>query len=128
MAKPKLDRPKPIDYAVMFGGPILFLGLAWIGIQSLLGPAPPVSAVQKLRGGAVKVGMKEPEVRAAVGGPVGLSDRADGGFTYRYQGSSWDNGRQTFAEEDAYVDFSSSGQVTAVTFESRVPPTSADTP
>lgn len=112
----------------MFGGPLLFLAIAWVGITSLLGPPPPASPVQKLRSGWVKPGMTESEVLAAVGKPAGESERPAGGFTYRYQGSAWDNERRTFLEEDAYVDFSATGQVSSVTFEARVPPTSADRP
>lgn len=122
MARPKLDKPKPIDYAVMFGGPILFLLVAVMGIRSFLGPPPPVQVVQRLRDGAVKPGMTENEVLAAVGEPKGRIEKPDGGFAFRYQRSAWDSQRNTFLEEDAYIDFSAGGTVTGVTFDSRVPP------
>jgi hypothetical protein len=122
MPTPKLEKPKPIDYAVMFGGPIVFLLIAFLGIRSLVGPPPPVHAVQRLRDGAVRVGMTEAQVRQAVGEPKGTLDKLDGGFAYRYQRSTWDTQRNTFLEEDAYVDFSPEGAVTAVSFDSRTPP------
>lgn len=122
MSRPKLDKPKPIDYLVMFGGPILFLLIAVAGIRSLMGPPPPVQVVQRLRDGAVKVGMTENEVLATVGQPKGRVEKSDGGFTYRYQRSAWDSQRNTLLEEDAYIEFSAGGSVTGVTFDSRVPP------
>ncbi|MGV3618108.1 MAG: hypothetical protein ACO1SV_22510 [Fimbriimonas sp.] len=122
MPRAKLDKPKPIDYAVMFGGPILFLLIAFFGIRTFVGPPPPVQVVQRLRDGAVKVGMTEAEVLATVGEPKGTIEKSDGGFTYRYQRSAWDSARSTFLEEDAYIEFSSSGTVTGINFDSRVPP------
>ena len=127
MPRPKLDKPTPIDYAVMFGGPILFLLVAFLGIRSLLGPAPPVHAVQKLRDGVVRVGMRESEVLMAVGEPKGIVDKPDGGFTYRYQRSAWDPQRNTFIEEDAYVDFTPDGTVASVAFDSKIPSLSGTT-
>ncbi len=113
---------KPIDYAVMFGGPILFLLVAFLGVRSLVGPPAPVSAVQRLRDGVVKVGMTESEVVRAAGPPKGITEKPDGGTTLRYQRSAWDAQRSTFLEEDAYVDLSPDGVVTAVAFDARVPP------
>jgi hypothetical protein len=126
--KPKLDKPTPLDYLVMFGGPILFIIIFAVGILSLLGPAPPKPPVQRLREGVVQIGMSAAEVRQRVGAPKAVTERADGGTTFRYEQSTWDNARGVFLEEDGYVDFSAGGTVTAVTFEARVPPTSADPP
>lgn len=122
MPRPKLDKPKPIDYVVMFGGPLIFLVIAFFGIRSLVGPAPPTQVVQRLRDGAVKVGMTEAEVLSVAGEPKGRIEKSDGGFTFRYQRSAWDTQRNTFLEEDAYIEFSSAGTVTGITFDSRVPP------
>jgi hypothetical protein len=122
VSRSKLDKPKPIDYAVMFGGPLIFLLIAFVGIRSFVGPPPPVPVVQRLRDGAVKPGMTEGEVLAAVGPPKGRLEKGDGGFAYRYQRSAWDSQRSTFLEEDAYIDFSAGGTVTGITFDSRVPP------
>ena len=106
----------------MFGGPLVFLAIAVLGIRMLMGPAPPTQAVQRLRDGAVRTGMSESEVRRLVGEPKGTIEKSDGGYTYRYQRSAWDSSRNTFLEEDAYVDFSASGTVTSVVFDSRIPP------
>lgn len=106
----------------MFGGPILFLLIAFFGLRALVGPGPVESPVQKLRNGAVSVGMREDEVLSKIGRPKSATERPEGGFTYRYQRSSWDNQRSTMLEEDAYVDFSAGGTVTGITFEARTPP------
>jgi hypothetical protein len=74
-----------------------------------------------MREGAVKVGMTEADVLSKVGKPKGIVDKADGGYTYRYQSSAWDPDRKVPLEEDAYVEFTGSGTVSSITFDSRIP-------
>jgi hypothetical protein len=110
-----------VDYLVLYGMPILFLALATFLVSLYLGQAPQVGVVQRIRNGAVRPGMTEQEVLQRAGPPKGVVNREDGGFTYRYQSSAWDPERRVPIEEDAYIDFSSSGVVGNVTFDSRVP-------
>jgi hypothetical protein len=97
----------------MVGGPIVFLLFAVLGILWLLGPAPPPNPVKLIKDGKVQAGMSMAEVQNAVGPPKSIESRSDGGFTWRYRhGTS-----EPFVEEDAYVDFSSTGRVLSVTVE-----------
>jgi len=121
VARPKLDKPKPFDYAVMIGGPAVFLLLAWLGVTSLIGPPPAVNPVQRLRTGMVKAGMTQSEVERLVGPPRAVVDGEEGRVSYRYQKSTWEPDRRTFIEEDAYVDFGPDGTVSGVSFDSRTP-------
>lgn len=121
MARPKLDRPKPLDYVVMIGGPLVFLAIAWFGLRAIAGGPSHESAIELLREGAVRVGMTEAEVRQAVGSPKAETQSDDGKLTYRYMRSSWDTSRRTFVEEDAYIDFDASGRVSGLAFDSRTP-------
>lgn len=123
MRKPdRTDTPmRPADYVVLYGMPILFLALAALLVSLYIGQSPQVGVVQRIRNGAVKPGMSEQEVLQRAGPPKGVVEREDGGFTYRYQSSAWDPERRVPIEEDAYVDFGSSGVVGNVTFDSRVP-------
>lgn len=105
----------------MVGGPVVFFLIAWFGLRAIVGPLPRPNPVQELREGAVRPGMSVREVESSVGTPKSITDRPDGGFTYRYQRSAWDSARGTMLEEDAYIDFSPSDSVTAVTFDARVP-------
>lgn len=105
----------------MFGGPALFLIIAIVGLRALLGPIPEPHPVQRLRDGVVSAGASEAEVLKKIGRPHSVAERDGGGFSYRFQRSAWDPGRMTFMEEDAYVDFSSDGRVSSISFESRIP-------
>ncbi|MFZ4506990.1 MAG: hypothetical protein ACOYON_04750 [Fimbriimonas sp.] len=117
----KREPMTPLDYSVMFGGPILFFVIAWFGVTQLLGPAPRVNPVEKLRREAVKPGMTESQVIAEVGQPKSIETSPSGGYSFRYQRGVWNPDRKTFVEEDAYVDFTSGGTVLAVNFDSREP-------
>lgn len=105
----------------MFGGPLLFLVIAIVGIRSLLGVGAP-DAMTLLREGAVKVGMTEREVVRAVGEPRVVVEKETGGFTYRYHRGAWDVQRNVFREEDADVEFSPGGRVSSISFHETVPP------
>lgn len=114
---------KPIDYAVMFGGPVLFLLFAAALVFWVLGPAPPDNPVRKIREGAVVVGMTTREVERAVGPPWQIVAREDGGATYLYRFSGFDVQTTQPLEEDASVEFDGAGRVRSVTTDRQVPPT-----
>jgi hypothetical protein len=117
---------QPIDWVVVIGGPLLFISIAWFGLQAIIGPPAEVNPVQRLRAGAVSVGMSERAVIQAVGKPKAILDKESGGYYFRYEGSAWDNQAKAFALENSYVDFNESGRVTGVSFEVRTPPPSAE--
>ena len=122
----KREPLKPIDWAVVIGGPAVFLAIAWFGLQAIIGPGPAPSPVAELRAGKVRPGMRESEVLRAIGQPTALVENEDGTFYYRYQHSAWRPEDKTPIEEDGYVDFSSSAIVTNVSFDSRTPPVSEE--
>jgi hypothetical protein len=128
MKRNPLGRPSPLDLAFLVLGPLVFLGIAWWGVQSLLGPPPPSHAVQLLRDGRVTPGMAELEVRRLLGAPKGEIGAEDGSLTLRYQRSRWEPDTKTFTEEDAYVKLDADGRVVSVEFDSRrpTPPGAAD--
>lgn len=108
-----LGKPTRLDYAVMIGGPLAFMLILWLGVNWIVGPAPPPRPLTKLKAGAIKNGMAVEQVLAEIGAPSGTVENADGSFTYRYQAT----GADAFQAEDAFVDFSASGRVVNVTFE-----------
>lgn len=107
-----LGKPTAIDYVVLFGGPIAFLAIAVTLILYLIGPAPRQNPVERIKAGAVRVGMTVEDVERAVGPPREATDREDGGFTYRYKSSP-----EPFVEEDAFIDFSPAGRVLTINIE-----------
>jgi hypothetical protein len=113
---------RPIDWAFLIGGPIVFLAIAWFGLNAIIGPGPAPHPVALLRAGRVTPGMTEGEVRALLGPPKADITQEEGKYYFRYQRSSWQSDTKTFVEEDAYVDFESDGRVSGVSFESRTPP------
>ena len=116
-----IEKKGPVDYLVMFGGPILFLAIALWGISAFLGPPAPPNKIQMLRDGVVKVGMSERQVVDLVGEPKATIVKPSGGYSFRYQRSTWIPDRKQFVEEDGYVDFDEAGMVTGVALESRTP-------
>ncbi|MDX2065796.1 MAG: outer membrane protein assembly factor BamE [Fimbriimonadaceae bacterium] len=115
-------RLRPIDWAFLIGGPLVFLAIAWFGLNAIIGPSPTPNPVEQLRAGRIKPGMSEAEVRAILGPPKADVTQEEGKFYYRYQRSAWQSETRTFTEEDAYVDFEVDGRVSGVSFESRTPP------
>jgi hypothetical protein len=111
----------PLEWAVMVGGPLIFILLAVGGVMAFLGPTPRPNAMEVLRSGKVKPGMREAEVLSVAGQPKASVPRDTGGFFYRYQRSRWNPEASNFTEEDAYVDFDDSGYVTGVSFDARTP-------
>lgn len=118
----KREPLRPIDWAVVVGGPVVFLAIAWFGLQAIIGPGPDPNPVAELRAGKVRPGMRESEVLQRVGRPTAVVENEDGTFYYRYQHSAWRPEDKTPIEEDGYVDFSASALVTNVSFDSRTPP------
>ena len=112
----------PIDYAVMIGGPSIFIAIAILGIRSLIVTPDAFNPVKRLKDGMVKPGMAEGEVIKLVGDPKSTTENSTGGFTFRYEHGLWDSDRKTFVEEDAYVDFDDASHVSGISFESRTPP------
>jgi len=55
------------------------------------------------------------------GPPKSRSTGEDGRVTFRYMSSAWDVNRSAFVEEDAYVDFDSTGRVANISFDSQTP-------
>lgn len=113
MSRRQLSPPTPLDYAIMIGGPLAFLLFAILGMYWVLGPAPPPNPVKLIKDGAVKAGMTYAEVERVVGPPKSIEVRPDGGITWRYRHGT----AEPFVEEDAYVDFGTSGRVINVSVE-----------
>ena len=114
--KPELDRKSALDYFFIFGLPVVFVCIAFFGILWIAGPAPVPNPIQRLKAGAVQIGMSIDQVETAVGTPKAIRSQDDGSMTYRYShGTS-----EPLVEEDGYVDFNASGRVTRVDFEKTV--------
>lgn len=108
-----LGKASPFDYFVMIGLPVAFVAIAFWGIVSLMGPAPPANPVSLLKKGVVKIGMTRDEVIGEVGEPKSIEQSPDGSFAFVYHRGT----EEPFVEEDATVMFSSGGLVRRVTFE-----------
>lgn len=121
MPRATLDKPKPFDYLVMIGAPLLFMAIAVWGLRSLAGADVPQTAIHRLREGVVKPGMTREEVLRLVGRPKAEIQNESGRTTFRYMHGVWDTQSATFREDDAYVDFDASGRVSSVAFETRTP-------
>jgi hypothetical protein len=111
---------KPVDYAVLFGGPALFLVVAYFGLMAVIGPAPRSSAVVKLHNGAVTIGMTAGEVSGKLGEPSSVQAKADGGETYHYLGSALEGG--SLVSDEGLVDFDASGRVVGIRYDRSAPP------
>jgi len=105
----------------MIGLPAIFVAVAYFGLRQYAAPPIPQPAVARLKNGAVRTGMSTEEVVRAAGEPKSITEGEDGRTTYRYMSSAWDVNRGAFVEEDAYVDFDSTGRVSNISFDSQVP-------
>lgn len=108
-----LGRPTAFDYVVMIGLPIAFLGIAFWGIVSLMGPAPPANPISLLKKGVVKIGMTRDQVVGEVGEPKSIEASPDGSFAFVYHRGT----EEPFVEEDATVSFTQEGFVRSVSFQ-----------
>ena len=120
MAKSRnpLGKPTAFDYLVMIGLPIAFLGIAFWGIVSLMGPAPPANPVSLLKKGVVKIGMSRDQVVGHVGEPKSIETSPDGSFAFIYHRGT----EEPFVEEDATVSFTQDGFVRGVSFQKTAVP------
>ena len=111
-------RKTPFDYAFLFGLPIVFLAIAWFGITSLLGPAPPTRAVTLIKEGKVAVGMPIDRAVNEVGAPKDIESYPDGtqGYVY-HQGTA-----EPFIEEEATLIVSESGVILRIKIEKSTVP------
>jgi hypothetical protein len=113
-----LGKPTAFDYLVMIGLPIAFVGIAFWGIVSLMGPAPPANPVSLLKKGVVKIGMTRDQVTSEVGEPKSIESSPDGTFSYVYHRGT----EEPFVEEDATVSFNADGFVRGVSFQKTAVP------
>jgi hypothetical protein len=120
-SRPLLDKPRPLDYLFMIGGPVFFLAICWWGLRAIAGGGGAESPIQRLRDGAVQPGMTQMEVIKSMGPPKADLENQNGSHTFRYMHGNWDTQRNTFLEEDGYVDFGPDGKVSGITFEARTP-------
>ena len=123
MAKPKLPKLQPVDYAVMFGGPILFLIVAVLGIRALLGPAPQVDPIRAIRNEEIRSGMSRNEVLDKLGAPS-----QDTGTTLTYRRTVWDENRKEFAQDEGTIELDGSERVISTKVERLQPPAPSNAP
>jgi hypothetical protein len=119
--KPIKAKLKPIDYAVMIGGPVAFLACSAALIMMLLGPAPRPNPVQQLRDGKVKTGQTFREMESRVGPASSVTENENGTSTFRYRYSGYDHEARQPIEEDAYVEVGQDGRILSISFDRRVP-------
>src|SRR5512132_3716760 len=91
-----LGKPTAIDYVFMFGGPILFLAIAFWGILWVLGPVPAPNPITLIKKGEVKVGMSQGQVERVLGEPKSTEPQADGSVNWIYHHGT----EEPYVEED----------------------------
>ena len=116
----RLQKLGPVDYAFLFGGPILFLLVAYFGLMAIIGPAPRPNPVALLRSGTVSVGMDADEVVRKLGPPNATEQRPDGGLVLHYTRTAMDSG--TVSSDEGLVDVGQDGHVTGIRFDRSTPP------
>jgi len=121
--RPKLQ---PIDYAVMFGGPLLFLLIFWIGVRLISGPVPEASPVKKLREGKIEIGDTYAEVQRDLGRPNQIEELPDGSFRLVYTRTVYDEATKSDSLDEAIVEITSNGRVANIRLERLTPPASTD--
>lgn len=121
--RPKLQ---PIDYAVMFGGPILFLLIFWIGVRLISGPVPEASPVKKLREGKIQIGDTYSEVQQELGRPNQIEELPDGSFRLVYTRTIYDEATKSDSLDEAVVEITPTGRVANIRLERLTPPASTD--
>jgi hypothetical protein len=116
----RLRNLAPIDYAFLFGGPILFLLVAYFGLMAVIGPAPRPNPVRLLRNGAIPIGADADRVLHDLGPPNATEQKEDGSLVLHYLRTSMDSG--TVSSDEALVDVSPDGHVTGIRFDRSTPP------
>lgn len=118
----KKEKLKPLDYAVMFGGPILFLLIFWIGVRAIIGPVPEASPVKKLRDGVIQIGAKMDDVQKELGRPSQSVELPDGGYRFTYTRTVLEQETRSDSLDEAVVDFTPTGRVQSIRFDRSAPP------
>ncbi len=118
----KREKLKPIDYAFMFGGPLVFLLIFWIGVRGIVGPIPEASPVKKLRDGVIQVGAKADDVRKELGRPNESIELEDGSFKLIYTRTVFDQETGSDSLDEATVEISPTGRVIRINFDRTEPP------
>jgi hypothetical protein len=109
------EKLRPVDYAVLFGGPALFLAIAYFGLMAVIGPAPRPNPVKLLQDGAVSVGASVDEAIRKLGKPNSIEERSDGTYVLHYIRTSADGAN--VSSDAATVEVSESGRVTGIRFD-----------
>jgi hypothetical protein len=113
---------QPIDYAVMFGGPLAFLLIFWIGVRGIIGPVPEASPVKKLRDGDIAIGAKMADVQKELGRPTRVQELEDGSFRYIYTKTVYEQETKSDSLDEATIEFTPTGRVMRITFDRSTPP------
>ncbi len=111
-----------LDYAVMFGGPILFILIFWIGMRLIIGPVPEASPVKKLRDGKISIGMSMEQVSKELGRPSRTQTFEDGTEWFVYTRTVYEEATKSDSLDEAVVEFTPTGRVANIRFERLVPP------
>jgi len=122
------DKLKPFDYAVMFGGPIVFLLIFWIGVRAIIGPVPEASPVKKLRDGVIQIGAKMTDVQKELGRPNESTELPDGGYRFVYTRTVLEQETRSDSLDEAVIEFTPTGRVQSIRFDRSAPPTPSSTP
>lgn len=113
---------QPIDYAVMFGGPIVFMLIFWLGVRLIIGPVPEASPVKRLREGEIQIGARLVDVDKKLGRPNKVVEKAGGGFQYIYTRTVYEEATKSDSLDEAIVEFSPEGRVQSIRFDRSAPP------
>ena len=116
----RFENLKALDYAVLFGGPITFLLVAWFGLSALAGPAPRANPIKLLQDGAVTVGTPVNKAIEKLGKPTSIQEKEDGSYVLHYLRTSLDNA--SLSSDEALIDVSEGGTVTGIRFDRSAPP------
>lgn len=118
----KKEKLKPFDYAVMFGGPIVFLLIFWLGVRAIIGPVPEASPVKKLRDGEIQIGAKMTDVEKELGRPSQAVELPDGGYRFTYTRTVLEQETRSDSLDEAVVEFTPTGRVQSIRFDRSAPP------
>lgn len=108
---------KPIDYAVMFGGPIAFMLIFWFGVRMIMGPGTEASPVKKLRDGEIAIGTSMPDVEKELGRPNQVVQLESGGYRFTYTRTVYESQTRSDSLDEANVQFTPGGRVEKITFD-----------
>ena len=124
---------QPVDWAVLIGGPLIFLLIAYFGITALLGPPPRPNPMTAIRDQKVTVGQPWSEARERLGPPTSRVDYPDGSFLLRFTRTDWSGVTKerdaTLMQDDGIVEVGPDGRVRSARVERiPVPDTAPATP